>query len=171
PASTCAEIVPAPEGTFTNVKSPCASVVVVSVPPPTPPTLIVTVEGGAGVTPSAITTCPFTVPELRRETFNVRVLPSPLIVEDAVPLRNPLPRLAVATITPSGTPVIKYMPFESAVVVAVNVPETKVTFAPGSGEPLLVTKPCTVSRPCALISSVNTWSCDAIVPAAIPVRP
>src|SRR5260370_19493538 len=37
------------------------------------------------------------VPELRSETFRVSVLPSPLTGAEAVPLRNPPPRLAVAT--------------------------------------------------------------------------
>src|SRR5205823_6941068 len=64
---TSAANVARPAGTRSKTTSPCASVDAVTVPPPRPPTCAVTTASGAGVTPSALTTCAVTLPEPRSE--------------------------------------------------------------------------------------------------------
>src|SRR5271168_1880952 len=63
-----------PEGTRWNRKFPLTSVGVLNVPPPVPPTVMVTFEIGAGVFPSERYNTPVTDPEFSNATGRLSVL-------------------------------------------------------------------------------------------------
>ncbi len=82
-----------------------------------------------------------------------------------------MPKSALTTTRPSGTPITEYCPKASAVVVALYEPETISTRAPPLGAPLLVTTPETEPIPWARTSMLTIWPSDSMDPVAIPVRP